>query len=56
MPQIGSLRGDGIRWIAKNCGCKAELAEMEAYARKQQQDAPDVRSFLAALAEIQEQK
>jgi hypothetical protein len=47
---------NGIRWIAKNCGCKAELAEMEAYARQQQQDAPDVQKFLAALAEIKEQK
>ena len=46
----------GIRWIAKNCGCKAELAEMEAYARQQQQDAPEVQKFLAALAEIMEQK
>lgn len=46
----------GIRWIAKNCGCKAELDEMEAYARKQQQDAPEVRKFLDALAEIREQK
>jgi len=47
---------EGIRWIAKNCGCKAELAEMEAYAREQQQDAPEVQKFLAALAEIREQK
>ncbi len=47
---------EGIRWIAKNCGCKAELAEMEAYAREQQQDAPDVQTFLAVLAEIKEQK
>jgi len=46
----------GIRWIAKNCGCKAELAEMEAYAHKQQQDAPQVVKFLDALAEITEQK
>jgi hypothetical protein len=46
----------GIRWIAKNCGCKAELAEMKAYARQQQQDAPQVQKFLAALAEIKEQK
>jgi hypothetical protein len=47
---------EGIRWIAKNCGCKAELAEMEAYARAQQQDAPEVQQFLAALAEIKEAK
>jgi hypothetical protein len=46
----------GIRWIAKNCGCKAELVEMESYARAQQQDAPQVKKFLAALAEIMEQK
>jgi hypothetical protein len=46
----------GIRWIAKNCGCKAELDEMEAYARDQVQDAPEVQKFLAALAEIKEQK
>lgn len=47
---------EGIRWIAKNCGCKAELAQMEAYARDQQQDAPEVQKFLAALAEIKEGK
>jgi hypothetical protein len=46
----------GIRWIAKNCGCQAELGEMEAYARQQQQDAPQVQKFLAALAEIKDQK
>jgi hypothetical protein len=46
----------GIAWISKNCGCKAELAEIEAYARAQQQDAPEVRKFLAGLAAIQEQK
>jgi hypothetical protein len=47
---------NGIAWISKNCGCKAELAEIEAYARAQQQDAPEVQKFLAALAAIQEQK
>jgi hypothetical protein len=47
---------DGIRWIAKNCGCKKELDEMEAYARDQQQDAPEVQKFLAALAEMKEAK
>ena len=46
----------GIRWIAKNCGCKKELAEMKEYALKQRQDAPDVQKFLAALAEIMEEK
>lgn len=44
---------DAIRWIAKNCGCKAQLAEIEAYARAQQQDSPEVKKFLAALAEIE---
>jgi hypothetical protein len=43
----------GIRWISKNCGCKAELAEMAAYARQQNQDAPAVKKFLDALAELQ---
>jgi hypothetical protein len=44
---------NSIRWIAKNCGCKAELAEMEAYARAQQQDSPEVQKFLAELSAIQ---
>lgn len=47
---------NGIRWISRNCGCKAELAEMEAYARRQQQDAPEVRDFLSALTGIMEEK
>jgi hypothetical protein len=47
---------NGIRWIAKHCDCKAELAEMDAYARQQNVDAPDVKTFLAALTEIKDQK
>ncbi len=47
---------DAIRWIAKNCGCDAELAEIEAYARLQDQDAPAVQKFLASLAEIRAPK
>jgi len=46
----------GIRWISKNCGCDAELAQIEAYARAQQQDAPEVRKFLADLAAIKQDK
>jgi hypothetical protein len=47
---------DAIRWISKNCGCDAELAEIEAYAKSQDQDAPAVQKFLAALAEIKREK
>jgi hypothetical protein len=47
---------NGIRWISENCGCDAELAEMEKYARAQVQDAPEVQKFLAALTEIQAKK
>jgi len=47
---------DAIRWISKNCGCKEELSLMEAYAREQNQDAPDVKRFLDALAEMRQGK
>lgn len=47
---------NGIAWIANNCGCDKELAELEAYARGQQQDAPAVQKFLAALAVMREKK
>jgi len=47
---------NGIRWIAKNCGCKAELAEIEAYARQQKVEAPAVSDFLTALTEIRDEK
>ncbi len=43
---------ESIRWIAKNCGCNAQLDQMEAYARAQQQDSPEVQKFLASLASI----
>jgi hypothetical protein len=36
---------ESIRWIAKNCGCNAELIQIEANAGSQQ--------FLAAIAAIQ---
>jgi hypothetical protein len=42
---------ESIRWISKNCGCDAELAQIEAYARKQQ-----IQKLLAALATIQTEK
>lgn len=47
---------NSIRWISKNCGCDAELAQIEAYARAQQQDSPEVRKFLADLVEIKDQR
>ena len=37
---------------SKNCGCEKQLDQMEAYARAQQQDAPDVQKFLAGIASI----
>lgn len=43
---------ESIRWISKNCGCNTQLDQMEAYARAQQQDSPDVQKFLAAIASI----
>jgi hypothetical protein len=43
---------ESIRWISKNCGCNAQLDQMEAYARAQQQDSQEVQKFLAALASI----
>jgi hypothetical protein len=46
----------GIRWISAHCGCEKELDEIEAYARAQDQTAPDVQKFLAGLAEIREKK
>ena len=46
----------GIRWVAQHCDCKAELDEMEAYARQQKVDAPPVKTFLDALAGIKEGK
>lgn len=58
-PYIGAEFTEGvesIRWIAKHCGCDAELAALEAYARAQQQDAPDVQKFLQALASIKQTK
>jgi hypothetical protein len=47
---------ESIRWISKNCGCDAELAQMEAYARSQLQDAPEVQKFLADLDTIRAEK
>jgi hypothetical protein len=56
---VGSEFGEaieGIRWVSENCGCDAQLAELEAYARAQDQSAPDVQKFLAALTATKEDK
>jgi len=42
--------------MAGNCGREKELAELEAYARSQRQDAPAVQKFLAVLAAMRETK
>jgi hypothetical protein len=47
---------EGIHWVSKNCGCDAQLAEIEAYARSQDQSAPSVQKFLEALSAIKEDK
>jgi hypothetical protein len=44
----------GIAWISKHCGCRAELDELDAYARAQDQNAPEVKQFLEALTAIRE--
>ncbi len=41
---------DGIAWIARNCQCDQELGELEAYARSQRQDAPEVQKVVNAVA------
>jgi hypothetical protein len=59
LPFVGAEFTEGIesiRWISKNCGCDAELAQIEAYAHAQQQDAPEVQKFLAAIAAIRAEK
>jgi hypothetical protein len=43
---------ESIRWIAKNCGCDAQLDQLEAYAGAQLRGSPDVQKFLAALVSI----
>jgi hypothetical protein len=58
-PYIGAEFTEGIEsitWISKHCGCDAELAAIEAYARAQQQEAPDVQKFLQALTAIKQAK
>jgi len=44
----------GIAWISTHCGCAAELDELDAYARAQDQNAPQVKQFLEALTAIRE--
>jgi hypothetical protein len=44
----------GIAWISTNCGCRVELDELDAYARVQDQNAPEVKQFLQALTAIRE--
>ena len=47
---------NGIAWISANCGCEKELDEIQAYAQSQDQNAPAVQKFLAALAAIRKKK
>jgi len=44
----------GIAWISANCGCEKELEEIQAYARRQNPNAPAVQKFLAELTAIRE--
>jgi hypothetical protein len=51
MVDHGGLEGfSGLTWIATNCGCQAELDEIEACLRGQDQNDPHVQGLLADLA------
>jgi hypothetical protein len=58
MAFVGAEFEEGIRglgWLAKHCACDAELADLEAFARAQQ-DVEEVRKFIAELQKFREEK
>ena len=44
-----------LGWISRHCDCEAELDDVERFARAQL-DTPEVRAFLASLAEVRKKK
>jgi hypothetical protein len=55
---VGTQMEEGIRslgWISQHCDCEAELDDLERFAHAQL-DTPEVRQFLASLAEVRKKQ